>query len=90
VLDVKPQLLPLCHPPPVQKSTYHEEMIQPINDGVDIQDRLPVFTQNIEAYIAFQINIGMVNLKYLSRLYVTNSQIDSPHPHIYKFRRLFP
>lgn len=60
-------------------------MIQPINDDVDIQDKLPVFTQNIEADIAFQINIGMVNLKYLSRLYVTNSRVDNPHPHIYNF-----
>jgi len=58
-------------------------MIQPIYDGVDIQDRIPVFTQNIEAHIAFQVNIGMVNLKYLSRLYVTNWQVDSPQPHIY-------
>ena len=37
-------------------------MIQTIDDGVDVQNRFPVLPQNIEANIAFQINIWMINL----------------------------
>jgi hypothetical protein len=37
-------------------------MIHPIDDGVDVQNMFPVLSQNIEANIAFQFNIWMINL----------------------------
>lgn len=42
--------------------THREKKIQAIHNGVDIQDRLPILTQNVQAHIPLQVNIRMVNL----------------------------
>jgi hypothetical protein len=42
--------------------THREKKIQAIHNGVDVQDRLPIFTKNVQADISLQVNIGMVNL----------------------------
>jgi len=46
-----------------------EKMIQPIDDGVDVQNRFPVLPQNIEANISLQINIWMINLRFAFHLW---------------------
>lgn len=42
---------------------YREEMIQSIIYSVDIQNRFPIFSQDIEANVAFQVYIWMEDLK---------------------------
>mmetsp|Transcript_13594 Transcript_13594/g.38943 ORF Transcript_13594/g.38943 Transcript_13594/m.38943 type:complete len:240 (-) Transcript_13594:150-869(-) len=39
-----------------------KEIDETVDDGIDIQYRLPVFAQNIQAHLAFEVYIGMVNL----------------------------
>jgi hypothetical protein len=41
---------------------YRKKKIQAIYDSVDIENRLPIFTQNVQTNISFQINIWMVHL----------------------------
>jgi hypothetical protein len=40
----------------------NEKKVQTIYNGIDIQDRLPVFTQDIQADISVQVNIRVINL----------------------------
>jgi excinuclease UvrABC helicase subunit UvrB len=42
--------------------THQEKKVQAVHNGVDIQDRLPILTQNVQAHIPLQVNIWMVNL----------------------------
>ena len=42
---------------------YREEMEESIDNSVNVKNRFPVFTQDVEANVSFQINIGMINLK---------------------------
>jgi hypothetical protein len=42
---------------------YRKKKIQAIYDSVDIENRLPIFTQNVQTNISFQINIWMVHLQ---------------------------
>lgn len=39
-----------------------EEILQPDHDGVQVQDWLPVFAKNVEAHIAFEIDVRVVDL----------------------------
>lgn len=39
-----------------------KKKVKAINNSVDVENRLPIFTQNVQAYISFQINIWMVYL----------------------------
>ena len=41
---------------------YREKMEESIDNSVDVKNRFPVFTQDVEANVSFQINIGMINL----------------------------
>jgi hypothetical protein len=38
-----------------------KQKAQSINDGIDIQDGLPIFSQNVETDLAIEINVGMIN-----------------------------
>jgi hypothetical protein len=40
-----------------------------INDRVDVQDRFPVFSQNVQTNFALQINVGVVNLRVALNLW---------------------
>lgn len=40
---------------------YQEEILQTIDDGVDREHRLPILSQDIEAHVTVQINVGMIN-----------------------------
>ena len=42
---------------------YREKMEESIDNSVNVKNRFPVFTQDVEANVSFQINIGMINLK---------------------------
>lgn len=44
-----------------------EEVLQPHHDGVKIKNRFPIFSEDIEAYIAFEIDIRMVDLDVRSK-----------------------
>ena len=46
----------------IKIAEYREKKIQAINNSVDVKNRFPIFTQNVQTYIAFQINIWMVHL----------------------------
>ena len=41
---------------------YREKMEESIDNSVNVKNRFPVFTQDVEANVSFQINIGMINL----------------------------
>lgn len=45
-----------------KKKKYRKKKIQAVNYSVNVEDGLPIFTQNIQADIPFQVNIGVVNL----------------------------
>ena len=38
-------------------------MEESIDDSVNVKNRFPVFTQDVEANVSFQIDIGMIHLK---------------------------
>lgn len=38
------------------------------HDGVEIEDGLPIFSQDVKTDIAFQVNIRVVNLNFTSRI----------------------
>ena len=40
-----------------------EQIDQAVDDCVDVQDRPPVLSQNIQAHLALQINVWMVNVR---------------------------
>ena len=42
---------------------HQEQKLQPVDDGVDGQHRLPVLAQNVQAHVAFQVNVGMIYLR---------------------------
>ena len=35
---------------------------QSVNDGVDVQHRLPILTQNVQTHLPLEVDVGMVNL----------------------------
>jgi hypothetical protein len=38
------------------------------HDGVEIEDRLPIFSQDIKTDVAFKVNIRVVNLSFEGRI----------------------
>lgn len=36
--------------------------LHPDNDGIEVQHRLPIFSEDIQADVAFQIDVGMIDL----------------------------
>ncbi len=60
--------------------THQEQELQPVDDGVDGQYRLPVLAQNVQAHIAFQVNIWMIYLQrgtcLLSQRYTTAEELS--------------
>lgn len=38
-----------------------EEIYEAVDDGVDVQYRLPILLQNVQANVAFQINVWMID-----------------------------
>jgi hypothetical protein len=38
--------------------------LQPINYGIDCEYWFPVFSQNVQTYIAFQVNVRMVHWSF--------------------------
>ena len=52
-----------CEVPCVEQSRAHkEEELQPVEDGVDAQNRLPVLPQDVETDIAVQIDVRVIHL----------------------------
>lgn len=41
---------------------YREQMVESINNSIDIENRFPIFPQDVEADISFQVNVWMVDL----------------------------
>jgi hypothetical protein len=41
-----------------------EEKLQPHDDGVEVEDGLPVFAQDVEADVAFEVDVGVVDLLF--------------------------
>lgn len=41
-----------------------EEELQTNDHGVEVEDRLPVFSQNVQTDVAFEIDVGMVDLLF--------------------------
>lgn len=39
-----------------------EEILQSDHDGVEVENRLPVFSQNVQAHVSLEINVGVVDL----------------------------
>ena len=46
--------------------------MEPVDDGVDGEDWLPVFPQDVETDIALQVNVGMVHLGLALHLHMEN------------------
>jgi hypothetical protein len=44
------------------KCTYQKEEVKAIHDGSNRQHRFPVFTKDVQAYIAFKIDVGVIDL----------------------------
>ena len=42
---------------------YREKMEESIDNSVNVKNRFPVFTQDVEANVSFQIVIWMINLQ---------------------------
>lgn len=38
-----------------------EQVLEAVDDGVNGQDRFPVFAQNVETHVAIQIDVGVVD-----------------------------
>jgi len=55
---------PPPHPPSSGSATY----LQSYNNRIEIENRLPVFSQNVEAHLALEINIWVVDLFAASHL----------------------
>ena len=51
---------------------YKKEVLEPVDDGVDGEDWLPVFPQDVETDIALQVNVGMVHLGLALHLHMEN------------------
>ena len=54
---------------------YREKMEESIDNSVDVKNRFPVFTQDVEANVSFQIDIGMINLKTEHKHRYINKQV---------------
>jgi hypothetical protein len=39
-----------------------EQELQADNDGIQIQHGLPVFAQNVQAHVALEVNVGVIDL----------------------------
>ena len=42
---------------------YQEQKLEPVDDGADAQHWLPVFPQDVETDVAFQVNVRVVDLQ---------------------------
>lgn len=47
---------------PRVKGAHNKEVIEAIDDGVDVEHRLPLLAQHIEAHVAFEVNVRVVHL----------------------------
>ena len=54
---------------------YREKMEESIDNSVNVKNRFPVFTQDVEANVSFQIDIGMINLKTEHKHRYINKQV---------------
>lgn len=46
----------------VSRVGLQEEVLEPDHDRVEVQDGLPVFAEDVEADVAFEVDVGMVDL----------------------------
>jgi len=59
---------------PLQHQTEH--MLVSCSDRVDVEDRLPVFAQDVEAHVAFEVDVRVVNGRVAEHLGVTEQRIS--------------
>lgn len=41
--------------------THQKQILQSVDDGIDCQHGLPIFSQNVQTHIALQIDVGMID-----------------------------
>lgn len=42
---------------------FEEEVLQSDHDGVEVEDGLPVFAQDVQAHVSFEVKVGVVDLR---------------------------
>ncbi len=65
------------------KYTYEEQKLKPVDDGVDGEDRFPVFSEDVEADVAFLVDVGVVDqgvaLDLRGFVRVVRSHLEAEH-----------
>ena len=83
VLPVAPQLFRRFLVERVVRIRIEEEEKQADSHRIEIQDRVPLFAQDVQAYIPIKVKIGMVyplealDLRWICLLYTSPSPRDS-------------
>ncbi len=51
-----------------------EEILQSDHDRIKVQNRLPVFSENVQANVALEINVGVVDLQVWESIEATGGR----------------